>query len=125
MISRAEIVPYGIILTEAQDKNIIRLLSVMNRVRAEYGMPMYVTSGFRTQADEQRIDPQHPNSLHTKGAAVDIYDPDPERRLWHWCIEHMHLLVEIGAWLEDRLYSAGHVHFQIQAPPSGNRVFRP
>lgn len=125
MITRAEIVPYGAELTEAQDKNVSKLLAVMNVIRAEYGLPMRVTSGFRTHEDEMRIDPAHPKSLHTVGAAVDIYDPDPERRLWNWCVEHMDLLVELGVYLEDRLYSPSHVHFQIWPPHSGNRIFKP
>ncbi len=95
----------------------------MNVIRAEYGLPMIVTSGFRTQAEEMRIDPAHPKSQHTKGAAIDIYDPD--KRLWNWCIEHMELLVEQGLYLEDRLYSPNHVHFQLWAPPSGKRIFIP
>lgn len=117
--------PWGATLTESQDANVSRLLAKMNVIRAEYGLPMQVTSGFRTHEDEMRIDPAHPNSLHTSGAAVDIYDPDPDKRLWNWCIEHMDLLVELGVYLEDRLYSQSHVHFQIWPPRSGNRIFRP
>lgn len=97
----------------------------MNVLRAEYGLPMRITSGFRSLEDEMRIDPAHPNSMHTRGAAVDIYDPDPEKRLWNWCIEHMGLLTELGLYIEDRLYSKNHVHFQSWAPLSGNRIFIP
>jgi hypothetical protein len=125
MISRGEIVPYGVTLTESQEQNINKLLVVMNAIRAEYGLLMIVTSGFRTAEDEKRIDPAHPESMHTKGAAVDIYDPDPEKRLWQWCMAHMEFLVEKGVWLEDRLYTPNHVHFQIWPPASGNRIFKP
>lgn len=103
----------------------MKLLAVMNLIRAEYGLPMYVTSGFRTPQEEMRVDPAHPNSLHTMGAAVDIYDADPERRLWNWCLEHIDLLIEVGVWLEDRLYSKSHVHFQVWPPASGKRIFIP
>lgn len=72
-----------------------------------------------------RIDPSHPDSLHTKGAAVDIYDPDPERRLWTWCVDHLDFITEVGAWLESRVYSPNHVHFQVWPPASGNRIFLP
>ena len=125
MITYDEIVPHGTILTDAQSQAVSTLLITMNKVRAAYGLPMRVTSGFRTEADEKRIDPAHPNSLHTKGAAVDIYDPDPEKRFWVWCIANMDLLVEFGVWLEDRLYSPNHVHCQIWPPASGARIFRP
>lgn len=125
LISRSEIVPSGVVLTEAQSDNVDTLIVKLNRVRAEYGLPMRITSGFRTQEDEERIDPLHPNSLHTKGCAVDIYDPDPEKRFWNWCIENMDLLVEIGVWLEDRLYTLNHVHLQTWPPTSGNRIFIP
>lgn len=125
MITREEIVPYGYVLNSCESDNVAKLIIVMNKIRAEYGMPMRVTSGFRSQEDEKRIDPAHPNSLHTMGLAVDIEDPDPERRLWNWCIERMDFLIEVGAWLEDRLYSKNHVHFQVFPPASGNRVFIP
>lgn len=125
MISRTEIVPAGVTLTQTQDENVTKLIVVMRCIRAEYGLPMRVTSGFRTQEDELRIDPAHPDSLHTKGAAVDIYDPDPDRRLWSWCIGQMEFLVKLGVWLEERLYTPNHVHFQIYPPRSGNRIFKP
>ena len=125
MISLSELNPNGLPLDSCQESNLIRLLVVMNKIRAEYGLLMIVTSGFRGAADEKRIDPQHPNSLHTQGAACDILDPDPDKRLWNWCIENMSFLVEVGVWLEDRLYSASHVHFQIYPPASGNRIFIP
>lgn len=97
----------------------------MNIVRVEYGLPMRITSGVRSQEEEMRIDPAHPDSAHTKGAAVDILDPDPDKRLWNWCLDHIDLMVELGLYLEDRLYSPNHVHFQWWAPLSGNRIFKP
>lgn len=97
----------------------------MNEVRAAYGLPMRVTSGFRTAEDQARVDPAHPQSMHTKGCAVDIYDPNPDKRLWEWCIEHMTLMVELGLYLEDKLYTPRHVHFQSVAPASGSRIFKP
>lgn len=125
MISYGEIVPYGDVLTEAQENNVRHLLIVMNRIRAEYGMPMRITSGFRSYDEEMRIDPQHPDSLHTRGMAVDVYDPDPERHIWTWCVDHLDFLVEQGVWLESRVYSKDHVHFQTAAPHSGKRIFIP
>ncbi len=125
MISYGEIVPHGVVLTEAQEANVRHLLIVLNNIRAEYGLVMRITSGFRTHADELRIDPDHPDSLHTRGMAVDVYDPDPDRRFWTWCIDNLEFLIEQGVWLESRVYSAGHVHIQTAAPRSGERVFIP
>lgn len=125
MISRSELNPNAYPLNLSQEANLTRLLVTMNKVRSEYGLSMIVTSGFRSAEDERRIDPAHPESLHTRGAACDIYDPDPQKRLWNWCVDNMSFLVEVGIWLEDRLYSPSHVHFQIYPPASGKRIFIP
>jgi uncharacterized protein YcbK (DUF882 family) len=125
LISYDEIVPHGVELTEGQAANVSKLLHVMNQVRADYGLPMRVTSGFRTTEMEKRIDPVHPQSAHTRGEAVDILDPDPERRLWTWCIDNLEIITELGLYLESRVYSKNHVHFQTCPPESGNRVFIP
>jgi len=123
LISRSEIVPYSVTLTESQDANVSKLLAKMNVIRAEYGMPLRVTSGFRTREDEMRIDPAHPNSAHTRGEAVDILDTDG--RFWNWCVDHLELLAELGVYLESRAYTPTHVHLQICPPASGHRIFLP
>lgn len=125
MITRSELNPNAISLNSCQEANLIKLIAVMNRVRSEYGLLMIVTSGVRSLKDEMRIDPKHPDSNHVQAAACDIYDPDPEKRLWNWCVERIELLIELGLYLEDRLYSPNHVHFQIYPPKSGHRIFIP
>lgn len=86
---------------------------------------MRITSGFRTKQDQLRINPADPMSLHTSGSAVDVYDPDPEQYLWNWCIDHLDTLTEVGVWIESRVYSKNHVHFQVYPPESGKRIFIP
>jgi len=125
LITWAEIVPYGEVLTETEKNNIGLLLTKMNCIRAEYGLPMRISSGFRSASDEKRIDPMHPNSMHTRGLACDVLDPQPESRLWKWCIAHLNFLVELGVYLEDRDYTPNHVHFQVWPPYSGSRIFKP
>lgn len=125
MISKSELNPNAVPLDAQQQRNLDRLYLVMNLVRAEYGMPMRITSGVRSVEDEKRIDPAHPHSQHLQAAACDIYDPDPDRRLWNWCIEHLDFITELGLFLESRVYSTNHVHFQIIPPHSGQRIFVP
>jgi len=50
-------------------------------VRAAAGnLPMPVTSGYRNPASQMRINPDAPNSRHTRGDAADVHETDPIRR---------------------------------------------
>lgn len=116
--------------------NLLILLEKMNKVRLLYNKPMNVTSGLRTLdhhiqvykdlAKQRNIEfdiKQVPmGSLHLKGAAVDISDPKGE--LYAWCQEHKADLESIGLWMEIK-DDQPRVHFQITAPRSGNRFFKP
>jgi hypothetical protein len=69
----------------AHQQNIDELLKRINIVRAAYGKPMKVTSGYRNLQDMKRIYsnkkfPMH--SAHLFGMAVDIADPDGELGKW-------------------------------------------
>ena len=110
--------------------NLEDLKTRINVVREKRGIPMIVTSGFRSMQDHLRIyrsmgvpDDKIPmNSWHLKGAAVDISDPDGS--LMQWCRDNVPLLEEVGLWIEDDT-SVKRVHFQIFPPKSGNRFFKP
>lgn len=102
---------------EIQD-NLVELLVRINKVRAAYGKPMNVTSGFRSMADHLRIYAQKGitdqskipmQSNHLYGRAVDISDPNGE--LNGWCKKNQQVLENIGIWLETR--QGGWQHFQI------------
>ena len=98
---------------------------------------MSVTSGYRSEADHLRIYTEKAKkeckpfdkskvpmgSQHLRGAAVDISDPNKE--LQSWCKENVKLLESAELWMEDFSATPNWCHFQIFAPKSGNRFFKP
>ena len=131
MISISEINPHNYPLTEEQAKNLPILLERINKVRTALAKSMIVTSGLRSMADHIRIytakgipmDKIPMGSNHLKGAAVDISDPDG--KLAEWVRANEKLMESIGLWMEALESTHGWVHFQIYAPGSGNRFFKP
>lgn len=112
--------------------NLEELLVRINKIRTAYGKPMTVTSGFRSMYDHKRIyaakgifdEKKIPmKSKHLFGKAVDI--SDPKKELQKWCLANIKLLEEIGLWLEDFSATPNWVHFQIEPPKSGKRMFMP
>jgi hypothetical protein len=97
---------------EELESNLALLLDRINQVRAVYGAPMIVTSGFRDVADMERIYKGKLYPIHSKHLtcqAVDIYDPSGT--LYAWCKSNESFLEKVGFWLENR---KGHwQHFQI------------
>lgn len=120
---------------EHQD-NLMILLEKINKVRTAYNKPMSVTSGYRSKEDHIRIykelavkrrvefdETKIPwGSQHLKGAAVDISDPDG--KLFEWTKQNEKLMEQIGLWMEVKDDQA-RVHYQIYAPKSGSRFFKP
>jgi hypothetical protein len=110
------------------------LLTRVNEVRTAWGKPMTVTSGLRTWADHLRIYaakgitdlskiPKQSKHLETvtNAAAVDIADPNLE--LTAWLKKNPDILKDSGLYCEEG--NKNWVHFQNQAPASGNRWFLP
>lgn len=127
MITLNELNPKNYELTEEQKANLAMLLEAMNAVRTAYGKPMIVNSGVRSQEDQDKLIKQGATkakkSNHLTGLAVDIRDTDG--KLWEWCNANIPLLENLGLYLEDRLATPTWVHFQLVAPKSGKRIFKP
>lgn len=123
MISLTELNPHGYPTTPEIDANLKMLLDRINKVRAEWGKPMTVTSGLRSQADQARINPSAPKSKHLLGAAVDISDPHGELKAW--LKAHPEVLVNSVLWCEAAESTPTWCHFQCIPPKSGNRWFAP
>ncbi len=105
--------------------NLEDLLIKINLVRTAYGIPMTVTSGLRSDAQQQQLIAQGksnaPKSHHLEGKAVDILDTDGA--LNQWCKDNTSVLESAGLWCEVR--QGGWQHFQTVPPKSGNRFFNP
>lgn len=123
MISAKELNPKGYATTPEQEANLAILLERMNKVRAAYGKPMTVTSGLRSDADQKRINPGAPKSMHLRGAACDIADSDGA--LKQWIKANVSILETVGLWCEDFSACPNWIHFQIYPPKSGKRFFIP
>lgn len=107
--------------------NLEALCKSLNIVRKAWGKPMIVTSGLRSQKQQEELikagKSNAPKSLHLVGLAADIADPDGE--LAKWCLENVKILEEAQLWLEHPDYTVGWVHFQRSPPRSGRRFFIP
>ena len=121
MIVAKELNPHSYPTTEEQDANLAILLERINQVRTAWGKPMTVTSGLRSDADQQRINPSAPRSNHLKGAAVDISDDGLE--LTAWLKADPSILEDAQLWCEEG--NRNWVHFAIFPPKSGKRWFLP
>lgn len=116
--------------------NLKILLEKINKVRSAWNKPMTVTSGLRSKEHHIQIyknlakqkgkvfdlSKVPMGSAHLKGAACDISDPDGS--LYRWVQSNIKLMEQIGLWMEEK-DDQPRVHFQIYAPKSGNRFFKP
>lgn len=126
-ISLLELNSHGYPTTPEIDKNLSVLLDRLNQVRAAYGVPMIVTSGLRSDAQQAALikagKSNAPKSHHLTGEAADILDQGG--KLKAWVNANVALMEEIGLWMEDFAHTPAWVHMQIVAPHSGHRFFIP
>lgn len=125
MITAAELNPHNYDTTPEIDANLAELLKRINVVRKAYAKPMVVTSGLRSQQQQQDLiaagKSNAPKSNHLTGKAVDILDKDGQ--LHQWCKDSTDLLAKIGLWMEER--QGPWQHFQSCPPKSKKRWFNP
>ena len=127
MISLEELNKHGYPTTPEIDANLQVLLNKLNKVREKYSVPMIVTSGLRSNEQQQKLialgKSNAPKSHHLTGEAADIFDRDVS--LKGWVKDNLPFIEEIGLWMEDFTFTRDWVHFQIVPPHSGNRFFIP
>src|SRR5690242_5679764 len=80
------------------ENNLGLLLSALNKLRAIYGKPMYVTSGYRPGNFNQAAGGAK-KSAHMSCQAVDFKDAD--RKLKDWCLNNLQALEQCGLYMED------------------------
>lgn len=123
MITRAEILRGREVefpLTPELEENLYRLLEAVNKLRALYGEPMFVSSGYR---------PGHYNkdaggaakSSHLTCEAVDF--SDPTGKIKSWILSNKQVLELCGLYMENPTRTVGWVHLQIR--PTAGRIFQP
>jgi uncharacterized protein YcbK (DUF882 family) len=116
----------------AIQSNIQELLVKVNKIRAAYNRPMFVTSGLRSLehhleiyakkgiTDRARIPMK---SRHLSGQACDVSDPNKE--LQKFILSNVKLLEDSGLYCESFVFTTSWVHFQEVPPLSGRRFFMP
>jgi hypothetical protein len=118
--------------TQVVQDNLDNLLEKLNKLRAEYGKAMIVTSGLRTKEDQIRVYAQKGitdqskipfGSKHISGQACDFSDPHGELKFWVG--NNVEILEEIGLWCEDFAHTKTWLHVQTVPPASGKRFFKP
>ena len=109
--------------TQEISDNLDTLLVAINKVRAAYGSPMAVNSGWRPPSINAATAGAAKNSAHCIGLAVDISDPDG--KVWAWVLDNLALMKELGFYLEDKRWTPSWTHFGLKKPASGKRIFVP
>lgn len=126
-ITLKELNPHNYSTNEIIDKNLAILFNKINQVRDAYDLPMIITSGLRSNEQQQELiksgKSNATKSHHLNGEAVDILDKDGSLR--KWIEDNITLMIQIGFWFEDFNHTHGWVHFQIVPPISGRRIFIP
>jgi uncharacterized protein YcbK (DUF882 family) len=105
-------------LTPDLEANLETLLTAVNKLRALYNQPMYVSSGYRpghfnTDAGGAQ------NSPHKTCQAVDFHEADGKLKAWIT----VDILEECGLWQEDPKSTVTWLHVDIR--PRANRIFFP
>lgn len=109
--------------TQQISDNLDELLLILNKVRAAYGNPMKVTSGWRPSSINSMVKGAAPKSNHCTGNACDFLDTDG--KLMEWCLTNLQLLTDLGIYLEDFRWTPNWVHMQNLPPKSRKRIFIP
>jgi hypothetical protein len=103
-------------------ENIVALLTILDKLREQYGKPFIISSGYRPEEYNAKIGGAS-NSAHITGQAIDIRDSGKE--LQTWLIENTHLIVEYDLYIEKFKFTPTWAHIQIRPTKSGRRFFRP
>jgi len=125
MITLQELNRHDYHTTPEIDDNLLELQRRLNIVRLQYNQPMLVTSGLRSEYQQQLIadgKSTATKSKHLTGQAADISD---DGAIKPWVLANVPLMEEVGLWMETFDATPNWVHFQTVAPNSGNRFFNP
>jgi hypothetical protein len=104
-------------------ENAIDTVEKVNKLLDVFGSQRKVTSGYRPASVNAAIPNAAKKSNHMLCKACDLEDVDG--KLDKWCMDNLHVLTEIGLWLEHPSATKTWCHIQTVPPKSGKRVFYP
>jgi uncharacterized protein YcbK (DUF882 family) len=110
-------------LTSEMEDNLVKLLTVLNRVRELYNNPMIISSGYRSPNKNAAVGGAK-KSNHMMCLAADIADKDG--KFTDWVMDNLDKVKECGVEaVEDPKFTVGWTHLQIVPVKSGKFVFKP
>lgn len=89
--------------------NIIFTMECLDNIREQYGLPLYISSGYRCPELNKIVDGKS-NSQHKKGQAVDINLKSIEKNkaFFKWCCDNINEL-PIDQLIDESHYSWVHI----------------
>lgn len=105
-------------LTDEMEANLKQLLTAVNAIRAAYGKPMSVSSGYRPGTFNEAANGAK-KSAHMICMAVDFRDPDG--KLDEWFDNNQDLLEKYNLWQEHPNFTKGWAHLDIKPRPIKTR----
>lgn len=126
MISANEVLMGRIKVEELSDElklNLADLLIKLNKFRAEYGIPMIVSSGYRPASVNANTPGASKTSAHMTCQACDFADPNGEIK--EFIAKDPTILIRCDLYMEHPDSTPGWCHLSNRAPKSGNRIFKP
>jgi hypothetical protein len=109
--------------TQEISNNCDLLVEKLNVLRAAYGHPLIISSGYRPPAVNAGTPNAAQKSNHMFCLAADFKDIDG--KFWNWCLANLDLLAATGCYLENRCWTPSWTHVQIVPPASRKRIFTP
>ena len=92
--------------------NIIFTMECLDKIREDYGLPLYITSGYRCEELNERLKGSK-TSQHMKGQAADINlgSTDKNFAFFNWCQANINDL-PIDQLIDESKYSWVHISFK-------------
>ena len=92
--------------------NIIFTMECLDKIREDYGLPLYITSGYRCPVLNKKVGGKA-TSQHLKGQAADINLGSTERNFafFNWCKANINDL-PIDQLIDESKYSWVHISFK-------------
>lgn len=124
MIQISDLNPHALKLPDPVYNRLRILCPKIQILLEQFGTARKITSGYRDEALQAKINPAAKHSKHMTGDAADISDIDGE--LDAFCTAYADdLLAELGLYLEHPSRTPRWCHVQQIAPLSGHRIFIP
>jgi DNA-directed RNA polymerase subunit M/transcription elongation factor TFIIS len=109
-------------LSDEFKNNLEELLKRVNLFRKEYGIPMYVNSGYRSEEHNAKIGGAK-GSAHMTCEAVDFRDNDG--KLFEFIKNDPAILERCDLYMENPGWTNSWIHLQSRPTKSGKRIFIP